>query len=61
VREGLLIGEKRTEADVRLTTVDDPTATLAAYCDNGFDAGFRPYQSTRLNRYNAAFRALERA
>jgi hypothetical protein len=28
----------------------DPTATLAVHCDNGFDAGFSPYQSTRLNR-----------
>jgi hypothetical protein len=28
----------------------DPTATLAVHCGNGFDAGFSPYQSTRLNR-----------
>jgi len=31
----------------------DPTATLAVHCGNGFDAGFTPYQSTRLSRYNA--------
>jgi len=23
------------------------------HCGNGFDAGFSPYQSTRLNRYDA--------
>jgi hypothetical protein len=28
----------------------DPTATLAVHCRNGFDAGFSPYQSTRLSR-----------
>jgi hypothetical protein len=28
----------------------DPTATLAVHCGNGFDAGFNPYQSTRLSR-----------
>jgi hypothetical protein len=32
---------------------NDPSATLAAHCGNGFDAGFSPYQSTRLSRYNA--------
>jgi len=31
----------------------DPTATLAVHCGNGFDAGFSPYQSARLNRYDA--------
>jgi hypothetical protein len=30
--------------------VNDPTATLAVHRGNGFDAGFSPYQSTRLNR-----------
>jgi hypothetical protein len=30
--------------------VNDPTATLAVHCVNGFDADFSPYQSTRLNR-----------
>jgi len=27
---------------------------LAVHCGNGFDAGFSPYRSTRLSRYNAA-------
>jgi hypothetical protein len=35
----------------------DPTATLAVHRGNGFDAGFSPYQTTRLNRYNAGSRA----
>jgi hypothetical protein len=30
-----------------------PTATLVVHRGNGFDAGFRPYQSARLSRYNA--------
>jgi hypothetical protein len=30
-----------------------PSATLAVHCGNGFEAGFGPYQSTRLNRYDA--------
>jgi hypothetical protein len=30
-------------------SADDPTATLAVHCGNGFDAGFDPYQSARLN------------
>jgi hypothetical protein len=34
-------------------SANDPTATLAVHCGNGFDAGFSPYQSTRLSRYNA--------
>jgi hypothetical protein len=28
----------------------DPTATFAVHCGNRFDAGFSPYQSTRLSR-----------
>jgi hypothetical protein len=28
----------------------DPSATLAVHCGNGFNAGFSPYQSTRLSR-----------
>jgi hypothetical protein len=28
----------------------DPTATFAVRCGNGFEAGFSPYRSTRLNR-----------
>jgi hypothetical protein len=35
------------------SAANDPTATLAVHCGNGFDAGFTPYQSTRLSRYNA--------
>jgi hypothetical protein len=31
----------------------DPKRTLAVHCGKGFDAGFSPYQSTRLNRYDA--------
>jgi hypothetical protein len=31
----------------------DPSATLAVQCGNSFDAGFSPYQSARLNRYDA--------
>jgi len=31
----------------------DPKRTLAVHCGKSFDAGFSPYQSTRLNRYNA--------
>jgi len=37
----------------RRISQSDPTATLAVHCGNGFDAGFNPYQSTRLNRYDA--------
>jgi hypothetical protein len=32
----------------------DPTATLAVHCGNRFDAGFSPYQSASLSRYNPA-------
>jgi hypothetical protein len=28
----------------------DPQATLAVHCGNGFDAGFSPYQRSRLSR-----------
>ena len=31
----------------------DPKRTLAVHCGTRFDAGFSPYQSTRLSRYNA--------
>src|SRR5450759_5232302 len=34
-------------------SANDPTATLAVHCGNRFDAGFNPYQNTRLNRYDA--------
>jgi hypothetical protein len=29
-------------------SANDPTATFALHCGNGFDAGFSPYRSTRL-------------
>jgi hypothetical protein len=29
---------------------NDPSATLAVHCGNGFNARFSPYQSTRLSR-----------
>jgi hypothetical protein len=32
---------------------NDSNATMAVHCGNNFDAGFSPYQSTRLSRYNA--------
>jgi hypothetical protein len=28
----------------------DPTETLAMHCGKGFEAGFSPYQTTRLRR-----------
>ena len=31
----------------------DPGGHWLCSCGNGFDAGFGPYQSTRLNRYDA--------
>jgi len=31
-------------------SANDPSATLAVHCGIGFDAGFSPYQSTRLSR-----------
>src|SRR5207302_9563313 len=37
----------------RAPSIHDPQTTLAVHCGNGFDAGFSPYQSTRLSRYNA--------
>src|ERR1700730_9296915 len=36
----------------------DPQATLAVHCGKGFEAGFSPYQSTRLSRYNAVALSL---
>ena len=38
----------------------DPTATLAVHCGNLFDAGFSPYQSTRLSRKDASSRGKGR-
>jgi hypothetical protein len=46
-------GQRRILARDGLSAFD-PTATSPVHCGNGFDAGFSPYQSTRLNRYNAA-------
>jgi hypothetical protein len=34
-------------------SANDPTATSAVHCGNGFDTGFSPYQSAQLNRYDA--------
>ena len=39
-------------ADSPKSTRMTPTATLAVHCGNDFDAGFSPYQSTHLSRYN---------
>ena len=33
-----------------LLVTQDPSATLAVHCGNGFDAGFSPYQSAGLSR-----------
>src|ERR1700730_12001419 len=52
-------GRDRSEADMPRASgagqsdENDPSATLAVHCGNGFDGGFSPYQSTRLSRYNA--------
>jgi hypothetical protein len=45
-----------TEADIRPLDRNsrfDPSPTLAVHFGNGFDAGFSPYQSALLSRYNA--------
>jgi hypothetical protein len=31
-------------------SANDPTATFAVHCGNGFDAGFSPYQSASFSR-----------
>jgi hypothetical protein len=41
---------KQTQCGRVNTAVDDPTATLAVHCGNGFEAGFSLYRSTRLSR-----------
>jgi hypothetical protein len=46
------IADKRTILACDGLSANDPSATLAVHCGNGFDAGFSPYQSTRLNRYD---------
>jgi hypothetical protein len=44
------------EADIEMrwspegSVANDPNATLAVRCDNGFDVVFSPYQTTRLSR-----------
>ena len=49
-----MAGQRRQKA----RALNDPSATLAVHCGNGFDAGFSPYQSTRLSRYNARLLSL---
>ena len=44
-------GALRTWLDLRLAPVAiEPTAALALQCGNALDAGFNPYQSTRMSR-----------
>src|ERR1700730_17703458 len=45
-----LSGDERTYLGPAPRSESDPTATLAVHRGNGFDAGFSPYQSTRLTR-----------
>jgi hypothetical protein len=45
-----LTADKQGELALPASAAIDPTATLAVRCGNGFDAGFSPYQSTRLSR-----------
>jgi hypothetical protein len=35
-------GNKRTWLGLAISVANDPTATLAVQCGNGFDAGFQP-------------------
>jgi hypothetical protein len=52
----LVCPEELAKADMRPFRRDsafDPEQTLGVHCGNGFAAGFSPYQSTRLSRYNA--------
>jgi hypothetical protein len=48
-----LLGVKRTWVAALHMSAFDPKRTLPVHCGKGFDAGFSPYQSTRLNRYDA--------
>jgi hypothetical protein len=41
---------QRAELALIRSAANDPTATLAVHCGNGFDAGFSPYRNTRLSR-----------
>jgi hypothetical protein len=36
------------------SVANDPTATLDVHRGNSFDAGFSPYLSSRLSRYDAS-------
>jgi len=40
---------QRTTLGLNKYAANDPTATLAVHCGNGFDVGFSPYQNTRLS------------
>jgi putative ABC transport system substrate-binding protein len=46
------------ELALNASVANDPKRTSAVHCGNGFDASFRPYQSTRLSRYNSVFLSL---
>jgi hypothetical protein len=46
-------GVKRTWRFALHMSAFDPKRTLAVRCGNRFDAGFSPYRSARLNRYDA--------
>src|SRR5450759_1164855 len=48
-----VIADKRRFLACDSLSAYDPSETLAVHCGNGFDTGFSPYQSTRLNRYDA--------
>ena len=52
-----LLGVKRTCLFAPQMSAFDPKRTLAAHRGNGFDAGFIPYQTSRLNRYDVVSRA----
>ena len=41
-------GQRAARALTKYAAID-PDATFAVHCGNGFDAGFRPCQSTRLS------------
>jgi hypothetical protein len=41
---------QRAALGLDLSAANDPTATLAVHCGNGFVGGFSHYQSTRLSR-----------
>jgi len=43
-------GEERKWRGLAAMSQFDPSATLAVHCGNALDAGFNPYQSTRMSR-----------